>query len=72
MFNIIKTSEKCPKCGSKIDEWQSKNLSIKGYPIMQALINITLVPDMAGEMHAICDKCKTWTEYKIKNGQLVK
>ena len=72
MFNIIKSREKCFKCGRKIDEWQSKELRIKGYLIENLLENIVLDKDMGGEMHTFCEKCSTYIEYQIIKGKIVK
>ncbi len=52
MFNEIETGPSCPNCGAKV-EWQSKNLSIRGYPIENPLIRIAPEPDMDGEMHTL-------------------
>ena len=69
MFNVIEGSISCPNCGGEV-EWQSKNLSIRGYPIENLLLRITPEPDMDGEMHTSCHKCFYRLDADIVNGEV--
>ena len=68
MFNTIKSKLRCPKCNAKV-EWQSKDLSVLGFPIENLLLNIKLKSYMNGEMHTFCDECKSSWDVKIKKGE---
>lgn len=72
MFNIIKSTMKCPKCNGKIDEWQSKYLTYDGYLLANGLQEIKLNEYMEGEMHALCDNCKAFSEVTIVKGKVKK
>lgn len=70
MYNTIDVKKNCPKCGAQV-EWQSKDLEIDGkYPVMNVLETYKLNNKMVGEVHTLCDKCKTWSEFKIEKGKL--
>ncbi len=72
MYNIIKLNKDCPNCGAKV-EWQTKDLVIDGiYPVdnINILETYALSERMTGEVHALCKKCKTWSDAKIKGRKL--
>lgn len=53
-------------CGNICDEWQSKDMSIKGHRIQNRCQSISLDSDMEGEIHAWCIDCEKMTEYWIE------
>ncbi len=67
LYNTVKIDLACPNCGALV-EWQSKHLEIRGYPLDCLLLEITLEPDMDGEMHTNCDACKAYVEVAIVRG----
>ncbi len=70
MFNIIDIKKDCPKCGAKV-EWQTKDLVIDSrYLVENSGEKYVLNTRMSAEIYTSCDKCKTWTELKIKNGKI--
>lgn len=60
---------RCPKCNEKVDEWQSKYLTYDGYLLANGLQEIKLNEHMEGEMHALCDNCKEFSEITIVRGK---
>jgi len=68
VFNTIKSSIKCPKCGNTV-EWQSKRLVYDGFLVANAMQTLTLNEKMDGEMHTYCDKCKTGFDVTITKGK---
>ena len=71
VFNTIKSSMKCPKCG-KMSEWQSKRLVYDGVLVANTMQTITLNEKMDGEVHGFCNSCKTFTEAVIKKGKITR
>lgn len=69
LYNTIKCKQKCPNCGARIDEWQSKFTEVKGYPIGRGY-SVKLKDISLGEMYAPCNQCAFWAEFSIKNGEL--
>lgn len=70
MYNIIDTKENCPNCDANV-EWQTKDLIIDNkYLVANVLKTYRLNKRMDGEIHTFCDKCKTYSEGKIKNGKM--
>jgi len=70
IYNIIDLKKNCPKCGQKV-EWQTKDLVIdRIYPVANVLEVFAINKKMIGEIHTHCNKCKTWSEAKIKDGKL--
>ena len=57
MFDYVKYSAPCKKCGEILDEWQSKD----GDCWM-----VTVEPKDVREFYADCHKCGTWNEYEVK------
>ncbi len=72
IYNTIKTNIKCSQCRQKVDEWQSKHLAYDGYLLVNMLKQIKLNKRMNGEIHAICDNCKTFLEVTIVKGKVKK
>jgi hypothetical protein len=70
-FNTIRSDQLCPNCQSQV-EWQSKRLEYDGLLIANAMQVIELKPTMDSEMHAFCDRCKTWTDATIEQGKVTK
>jgi hypothetical protein len=69
MFNVIEAGLPCPNCGASV-EWQTKDLSIRNFPIENLLFHIYLEPDMDGEMYTSCDRCFYWHEAEIVGGKI--
>jgi len=58
LFNYIKNFEgTCPKCGEKINDFQSKdwNCTMEDIPYWYVR-----------NFYTSCPKCKTWVEYRLK------
>ncbi|MEK7504632.1 MAG: hypothetical protein AAB550_04010 [Patescibacteria group bacterium] len=73
MFNVIKVKVDCPKCGGKIDEWQTKNLVIDDiYPVDNVLEHYDLNKGMDAEIHSYCDNCNKELSLIIKKGKICK
>jgi hypothetical protein len=71
LYLTIKTKEKCPNCQSKIDEWQSKDVTdLLGYQL-ETWQTINIKHIKKGEMHTICSKCKHVVNGKIKDGKFI-
>lgn len=73
IYNIIalKNSEKCPHCGAEMTEFQTKQLKLEGYPIINGMINVKLNSRMDGEMHTSCEQCGKWVTFVIKKGKAI-
>lgn len=69
IFFVVKIDHPCPVCGASV-AWQSKDMAIRGHPLL-TWGEITLEPDMDGEMHAHCDACGAWLDASIGHGQVV-
>jgi hypothetical protein len=56
MFDYVRYSAPCFKCGEVLTEWQSKD----GDCALD-----TIEPPIGGRFYADCPKCRTWNEYKV-------
>ncbi len=54
MFDYVSFEMDCPKCGSRVGGWQSKD----GPCVMD-----TISPEEVADFYSSCDKCKTWIEF---------
>lgn len=57
MFDYVKYSAPCFKCGEIITEWQSKD-----HDCTLAVIDVAKVQGFYGD----CKKCGEWNEYKVE------
>jgi len=70
LYITILSKEKCPECGAKINEWQSKNVIDKlGYDL-EMYQGVKVEDIKEGRMYADCEKCKSWIDYRIVDGKL--
>lgn len=83
----VKERPDCPSCDAEIalretrekDQsrrryyMQSKLLSLSEDGFLEPLANhwYTMEEIKSGEMHARCQKCKTFIEFEIKNGEII-
>jgi hypothetical protein len=52
-------------------EWQTMSLVIDDiYPVVDTLTIYSLNKKMSAEIYTLCDKCKSWSEAKIRKGKL--
>ncbi|GAG59809.1 unnamed protein product [marine sediment metagenome] len=58
MFDSIKYEMKCPKCGHKINSFQSKDGCCQLYNLNYWEVD---------NFYALCENCKTWVEFNRKN-----
>jgi len=68
MFNVIKTDTACPTCQRPL-QWQSKSITYDGYLLENAAQSVQLTERISGEMHSLCDSCRTWYDLEITNGR---
>ena len=59
MYDNVNYEMNCPRCGSKIDDFQTKNL---GCNLIQ--IEIQDLPGKA-EFYSQCKKCGLWAEFNF-------
>ena len=57
MFDYVTYKTPCPKCGSEINEWQSKD---REWPGM-----VRLLPADVDYFHTSCDRCGVWLEARM-------
>lgn len=57
MYDYIKFEHNCPKCGTKLTDWQSKNGACK---------LLELEPWQVSDFHTYCDNCKAWLEATVE------
>ena len=56
LFNYVKFTAPCWKCGAELTEWQSKD----GNCWM-----VTVRPDEVQQFYEQCRECKTWNQYRV-------
>lgn len=54
MFDYVNVEMPCPKCGSPLDIFQSKDNACRMWLIP---------PDTVNVFYTSCDNCKTWIEF---------
>jgi len=57
MYDWVEYSCKCPKCGTKVDGFQTKS-----GPSMLKVLKVGEVDNF----YSSCEKCGTWVEYTLK------
>lgn len=74
MFNtiILKDPIGCPKCGTELSDYQSKDVWYSKYPLANVLITINLNSRINCEAHTFCENCGEWVDLEIKKGKIVK
>lgn len=56
LFNYVKHSAPCWKCGTELTTWQTKDGDLY----------MTIVrPDEVREFYEHCPECKTWNQYRV-------
>ena len=58
MFDYVKFSHPCKKCGTLLEEWQTKDGPM-------SLETIELNEINGGLVYTSCDNCNTWNQYKV-------
>jgi hypothetical protein len=73
MFNYvkIKSQESCPRCGSVLDNWQTKSMVYAGYDLANTSQTLKLDSRMTGEVHTVCDVCLAYISMTIVKGRVV-
>lgn len=74
MYNTVLIETDCPVCGSKLDDFQTKNMSVtigkQTFYIESILQKLSLIKEMNGKIHDICVKCKSFIECDVEKGKI--
>lgn len=57
MFDYVRYSAPCYKCGHTLNEWQSKDHDCS---------LDTVEPTQVSRFYTACPKCRAWNEYKVE------
>jgi len=61
MFDYVKFSMKCPKCGKKVNGFQSKDGECTLNEVEYWKVR---------NFYSNCDNCNTWIEFNLKNEKI--
>jgi len=64
IYNIVKLTIPCPKCGREVGEFQTKDDFCES--LYLELVELWTVR----ECHTICDNCNEWIEIKLKKEKM--
>lgn len=71
LYNYIKLKYKCPTCGRKIREWQSKDVEWYGKSVDPSMQGFEITEGLDTITYGSCI-CGTWIDLIIKKGKIVK
>lgn len=66
MYNVVKVNIPCPKCGSNVGEFQTKDEAYGS--LYLEVVEFWAVR----EFHSVCDNCDSWISVRVKPERLEK
>lgn len=64
MFDMVRFSAPCWKCGAMLRSFQTKD---SPPPHLMEFVNIDQIRD-GGNMVDVCDDCDSWNYYEVRDG----